>query len=142
MADVRPLHGMRYASEAVSDLAEVVTPPFDVISEEAQEQYYARNQYNVIRLELGKLTPADNTLDNRYTRAAATLAEWRLAGVLHQEATPVYYAYRQVFKHGEQSYARTSLLARIRLEPWEKHVVLRHEFTRKKIGRASCRERV
>lgn len=132
MADVRPLHGMRYAPAAVSDLAQVITPPFDVISAEAQERYYARNPYNVIRLELGKITPTDDTLNNRYTRAAATLAEWRLADVMRYEATPAYYAYRQIFKHGGRSYARTSLLARIRLEPWEKHVVLRHEFTRKK----------
>ena len=132
MADVRPLRGLRYAPEAVKDLADVVTPPFDVISPAAQERYYARNPYNVIRLELGKITPEDNTLNNRYTRASQTLAEWRLDGVLHQEEAPAYYAYQQIFKHGDQSYTRTSLVARIRLEPWEKHVVLRHEFTRKK----------
>jgi uncharacterized protein (DUF1015 family) len=132
MADVRPLRGLRYAPQRVPDLADVITPPFDVISPDAQERYYARNPYNVIRLELGKVTSEDTTLNNRYTRAAQTLAEWRLEGVLRQEEAPAYYAYQQVFKHGEHSYTRTSLLARIRLEPWEKHVVLRHEFTRKK----------
>ncbi len=132
MADVRPLRGIRYAPEAVPDLAEVVTPPFDVISEEAQERYYARHPLNIIRAELGKIAPEDTTLDNRYTRAARTLAEWRQKGVLRQDAQPAYYAYQQTFQHGGQSYTRTSLCARVRLEPWEKHVVLRHEFTRKK----------
>jgi uncharacterized protein (DUF1015 family) len=132
MADVYPLRGIRYTPEVVGDLAEIVTPPFDVISEEAQKRYYERNPYNVIRLELGKITPQDDSLNNRYTRAARTLAEWRHAGVLRQDGSLAYYAYRQVFTHGGQSYARTSLLARVRLEPWEKHVVLRHEFTRKK----------
>ncbi|MGH2510060.1 MAG: DUF1015 family protein, partial [Ktedonobacteraceae bacterium] len=132
MADVRPLHGIRYAPKTVGELAQVVTPPFDVISAEAQERYYASNPYNVIRLELGKMTAADTTLNNRYTRAATTLAEWRLAEVLRQDAAPSYYAYRQVFRHNGQTYTRTSLLARIRLESWEQHVVLRHEFTRKK----------
>lgn len=132
MADVRPLSGIRYTSQAVNDLAQVITPPFDVISAEAQARYYARHPYNVIRLELGQTTAADTTLDNRYTRAAATLAEWRQAKVLQQEATPTYYAYRQVFTHAGQTYKRTSLIARVRLEPWERHVVLRHEYTRKK----------
>lgn len=132
MADVRPLHGIRYAPEVVSDLAEVVTPPFDVISPEAQERYYERNPYNIVRAELGKMTSEDNTLNNRYTRAARTLAEWRQAGVLRQDAQPAYYAYQQIFSHGGQTYTRTSLFARVHLEPWEKHVVLRHEFTRKK----------
>lgn len=132
MADVRPLRGLRYAPQIVSDLADVITPPFDVISPVAQERYYARNPHNVIRLELGKITAEDTSLNSRYTRAARTLAEWRLEGVLRQEEAPACYAYQQVFTHGQQSYTRTSLLARIRLEPWEKHVVLRHEFTRKK----------
>jgi uncharacterized protein (DUF1015 family) len=132
MADVRPLRGIRYAPEVVPDLAEVVTPPFDVISEEAQERYYTRHPLNIIRAELGKISPEDTTLDNRYTRAARTLAEWRQDGVLHQDAQPAYYAYQQTFQHGGQSYTRTSLCARVRLEPWEKHMVLRHEFTRKK----------
>ncbi|HEY1350992.1 MAG TPA: DUF1015 domain-containing protein [Ktedonobacteraceae bacterium] len=132
MADVRPLRGLRYAPEMVSDLADIVTPPFDVISPDAQERYYARHPYNVIRLELGRITPEDTTLNNRYTRAARTLAEWRLAGVLRQEEAPACYAYQQVFRHGEHSYTRTSLIARVRLEPWEQHVVLRHEFTRKR----------
>jgi uncharacterized protein (DUF1015 family) len=132
MADVRPLQGFRYAPEVVDDLAKVVTPPFDVISEEAQERYYMRSPYNIIRLELGKATPEDNTLNNRYTRAAQTLAEWRFANVLHQEANPAYYAYQQNFTLAGQTYTRTSLLARVRLEAWEKHVVLRHEHTRQK----------
>jgi uncharacterized protein (DUF1015 family) len=132
MADVRPLRGLRYAPEMVGNLVDVVTPPFDVISPDAQERYYERNPYNVIRLELGKVTPEDTTLNNRYTRAARTLAEWRLTGVLRQEEAPACYAYQQIFRHGEQAYSRTSLIARIRLEPWEQHVVLRHEFTRKK----------
>jgi uncharacterized protein (DUF1015 family) len=132
MADVRPFRGFRYAPEVVGDLAEVVTPPFDVISEEAQERYYERNPYNVIRLELGKISPDDTILNNRYTRAARTLAEWRLEKVLRQDAAPAYYAYQQIFQHDGQRYTRTSLIARVRLEPWEKHVVLRHEFTRKK----------
>lgn len=132
MADVRPFRGIRYSPGAVSDLAQVVTPPFDVISEEAQERYYARHPYNVIRLELGKVTSEDTVLNNRYTRAARTLGEWRLNNVLHLDETPSYYAYQQIFTHEGQRYTRTSLCARVRLEPWEKHVVLRHEFTRKK----------
>lgn len=132
MADVRPFSGFRYAPEAVSNLAEVVTPPFDVISPEAQQRYYARHPSNVIRLELGNTTPEDSTLNNRYTRAAQTLAQWRLEQVLRQDATPAYYAYQQMFTHEGQRWTRTSLVARVRLEPWEKQVVLRHEFTRKK----------
>jgi len=53
MADVQPLRGIRYSSQAATNLAQLVTPPYDVISEEAQATYYACSPYNIIRLELG-----------------------------------------------------------------------------------------
>ncbi|GER89285.1 phosphatase [Dictyobacter vulcani] len=132
MADVQPLRGLRFAPEIIGDQAEVITPPFDVISPEAQAGYYERNPYNIIRLELGKSYPTDDKLNNAYSRAATTLAEWRSKGVLSQETDPCYYLYQQRFTYGGQQYTRTSLLARIRLEPWEARVVLPHEHTRNK----------
>ncbi|GHO67152.1 phosphatase [Ktedonobacter sp. SOSP1-52] len=132
MADVRPLRGLRYAQDRVSNLARVVTPPYDIITPEAQARYYERDPYNIIRLELGKTTDHDNDLDNVYTRAAAYLSEWRNQGVLHMEEQPCYYLYQQLFTHTDQVYTRTSLLARVRLEPWSARVVLPHEHTMKK----------
>jgi uncharacterized protein (DUF1015 family) len=126
MADVRPLSGLRYA--ATADLAALISPPYDVISPEAQAHYYARHPANVIRLELGLDQPGDSELDNRYTRAAVTFAEWRLRGVLRQDA-PALYLYEQRFVSGGTLNRRTSLLARVRLEPWEAGVVLPHERT-------------
>jgi uncharacterized protein (DUF1015 family) len=128
MADVRPLPGIRYARE--TDLAAVVTPPYDVISSEAQERYYARDPRNIIRLELGRVERGDDELNSRYTRAALTFAEWRLSGVLRQDA-PALYLYEQRFSvpgsGGERR--RHGLFARVRVEPWEAGVVLPHERT-------------
>lgn len=129
MADVQPLQGIHYNDKITGTLAQIITPPYDVISEEAQAKYYARNPYNIIRLELGMDEPADTSLNNRYTRAAATFAEWRLNSVLQQENTPCYYLYQQIFTYNAQLYTRTSLLARVRLEPWSTRIVLPHEHT-------------
>src|SRR5579859_6261066 len=120
MADVRPLSGIRYA--AADQLATLVTPPYDVISPEAQARYYARHPENIIRLELGRDEPDDDTLDNRYTRAAATFAQWRLRGVMTQDAATLYL-YEQCFTVARREHRRLSLLARVRLEPWEARVV-------------------
>ncbi|MGH2514122.1 MAG: DUF1015 domain-containing protein [Ktedonobacterales bacterium] len=131
MADVKTLPGIRYAASADGappDLARLVTPPYDVISPEAQARYYARDPHNIIRLELGRDEPGDDELNNRYTRAATAFAEWRLDGVLRQDV-PSLYVYQQEFSSGGQNYTRTSLVARVRLEPWEAGVVLPHERT-------------
>jgi uncharacterized protein (DUF1015 family) len=129
MADVRPFSGIRYAPDLRANLASLVTPPYDVISPEAQASYYDRHPYNIIRLELGRDEAHDDTLNNRYTRAAATFADWRMQGVMSQDATAAFYLYRQRFQSGGKDYWRTSLLARVRLEPWEAGVVLPHEHT-------------
>lgn len=129
MADVRPLPALRYAPG--TDLAAVVTPPYDVISPEAQAAYYARDPHNIIRLELGCEEAGDDELANKYTRAAADFADWRLNGILRQDP-PAYYLYEQTFSAGGRDYRKLSLLARVRLEPWEAGVVLPHERTMSK----------
>ena len=126
MADVRPVSGLRYTAQA--DLAALVTPPYDVISPEAQDRYYERHPENIIRLELGREGATDTDLDDRYTRASMTFAEWRLRGVLRQDP-PTLYVYEQRFSVAGADYTRASLLARVRLEPWEAGVVLPHERT-------------
>ena len=103
MADVQPLRGIRYNSEAAGNLEQLISPPYDVISEEAQANYYARNPYNIIRLELGMDEAGDTSLNNRYTRAAATYAEWRVSSILQQETAPGYYLYQQLFTHNSHS---------------------------------------
>jgi uncharacterized protein (DUF1015 family) len=126
MADVRPLPGIRFTS--ADHLAALVTPPYDVISPEAQSRYYERDPHNVVRLELGREEPNDDDLDNRYTRAAATFAEWRRDGVLAQDP-PQLYLYEQRFAVAGSDYRRLALLARVRLESWEAGVILPHEHT-------------
>jgi uncharacterized protein (DUF1015 family) len=129
MADVRPLRGIRYA--ATDNLAALVTPPYDVISPEAQERYYARDPHNIIRLELGRDEPGDDSLNNKYTRAATLFAEWRLEGVMRQDA-PSLYVYEQTFSVADAERRRMGLLARVRLEPWDARVILPHERTMSK----------
>ncbi len=126
MADVRPMPGIRYAES--SNLAALVTPPYDVISPEAQTRYYERSPENIIRLELGRDEPGDDELNNRYTRAAAIFADWRLHGVFTQDA-PSLYLYEQRFTAQGKEYHRLGLLARVRLEPWSAGVILPHERT-------------
>jgi uncharacterized protein (DUF1015 family) len=129
MADVRPLPGIRYA--ATENLAALVTPPYDVISPEAQERYYASDPHNVIQLEFGRDEPGDDSLNNKYTRAATLFAEWRLEGALRQDASS-FYVYEQTFSVADAERRRMGLLARVRLEPWDARVILPHERTMSK----------
>src|SRR6516162_3419868 len=114
MADVQPLLGIRYNEEASGNLAQLITPPYDVISEQAQAEYYARNPYNIIRLELGMDEPGNTPLNNRSTRAATTDGEGGLISVLQRGQNPCYYVYEQQVRDNAPVYTRASLLARVR----------------------------
>jgi len=129
MAVIVPFKGLRYNPEKVDNLAEVVTPPYDVIDTAAQDRYYRRHPYNIIRLEYGKTGPDDGARDNRYTRAAACFNTWLAERVLLPEDRPALYRYEQEFTVNGERRVRGGFICGVALEPYEKGVVLPHEET-------------
>ncbi|KJS15889.1 MAG: hypothetical protein VR69_11525 [Peptococcaceae bacterium BRH_c4b] len=129
MAYISPLRGLRYNTALVPDLAEVITPPYDVIDAEEQDRYYRRHPYNIIRLEYGKTYPGDDDQSNRYSRAAVDFALWQEKGILAIEDKPAVYIYKQQFTAGGETKTRLGIMAGVKIEPYEKGVVLPHEET-------------
>lgn len=129
MATIIPLRGLRYDQSRAGNIKDLVTPPYDVIDRDAQEEYYNRNPYNIIRLEYGKTFDGDHENSNRYTRAAAFLKQWLEEGVLRPDIDPAIYLYRQQFGVENKTLVRTGIICGVKLEPYEKGVVLPHEET-------------
>lgn len=129
MATVIPFKGLRYNPEKAGNLAQVVTPPYDVIDAAAQDRYYKRHPYNIIRLEYGKTFPEDSETSNRYTRSAANFSAWLKENVLTPEAKPALYLYEQEFTVGGEKKIRSGFICGVKLEPYEKGIVLPHEET-------------
>lgn len=128
MAEVRPFRGLRFDPSRVPDLSRVVCPPYDVISPEMQRALHERDPYNMVRLELGYAS-SDAEGGDRYSRAAQTLDRWLQSGVLVQETDPALYLHRVTFRVRGQERTRRELLALVRLEEWDRRVVLPHERT-------------
>ncbi|MBI4336937.1 MAG: DUF1015 domain-containing protein [Chloroflexi bacterium] len=129
MADVRPFRGVRYNPTAV-DLSLVIAPPYDVIRPDEQRALHQRSPHNIVRLELGFARPTDSERDNIYTRAAALLAQWLQEGVLLRDPRPAFYLLEERYAQDGAELSRTTLFAAVRLEEYEKGVVLPHEHTR------------
>src|SRR5699024_10757598 len=103
---------------------------YDIISREEQENFYRLSPYNSIRLELPKELPGDDSYNNKYTRAGESLEEWIDKGVLLREKKDCFYIYQQEFQlTDKKSYTRTGLIGLLRLEEFEKGIVLPHENT-------------
>ncbi|MBI3405217.1 MAG: DUF1015 domain-containing protein [Acidobacteria bacterium] len=130
MARIFPFHAYRYDSSKVR-LDDVLTQPYDKISPETQDRYYAASPFNLIPVEKGKSLPADNESNNVYSRAAQSLNEWIADGVLVRDNSPGIYVYAQeyVAPGSTESRVRRGFIALSQLEDYSAGVVHRHELT-------------
>ena len=133
MATVLPFNGIRYNPENVTDGALVTTPPYDVISPDEQAAFYQRHPNNVIRLILGQSSESDTTEDNPHTRSANYFRRWLADDILKQDAEPSIYLKAITYPSGAETITRFGLIARVKIEPFEKRVVLPHEKTFSKV---------
>lgn len=134
MAQIAPFRGIAYNPDAVP-LAEVIAPPYDVLSPQQQDALYAKHPLNFVRIMLNKEKAADDEANNRYSRAAEFLQKWLSEGSMIQDKTPAFYEYIQRFEHPlvpEKIVERRTLFVALKLEPYENGVVLPHEETHPK----------
>jgi uncharacterized protein (DUF1015 family) len=124
MAEIVPFAGLRYDLARTGDAARVLAPPYDVIGDGERADLEVRHPHNVVRLELPR-----GEGDARYGAAANLLKAWRAEGVLRSEPTPAMYLYEQQFTWAGQTYTRQGFIAAVRLEPFDRRVVLPHEHT-------------
>ena len=133
MAKVKPFKGYRYNQERIRDMSDVVAPPYDVISPMGQDTYYKRHPSNIIRLILGKTKDGDDSRDNVHSRSGDYLYHWVENGVLVQDQRPCFYLTTVEFSFGDHQGVRYDLIGLVRLEPFEKGIILPHEHTFSKV---------
>ena len=116
MADVAAFRAVRYAHPTPS----VTAPPYDVISPAERERLAALDPHNVVRLTLAASEQEGGEL----------FREWLADGVLVEEGAPAVWALAQddVGPDGVRR-QRRGIVASLRVEPYERRVVLPHERT-------------
>ena len=129
MADIRPFQGIHYNQSLLKEWSSVICPVYDIIPAGQHEQLYSRSPFNFVRLEAGRELPQDTPSDNKYTRAAETLKEWLDGGVLEADRTPAIYLHDHLFSFAGKEFKRRALIARVRLEEWDRMVIRPHEST-------------
>jgi len=130
MARLYPFRALRFDPTRVN-MTDVVTQPYDKITPDMQDRYYAASPHNLIRVILGKHQPRDTDSENVYTRAAKTLGEWRADGTLKEEAEPALYGYAQTYTvpGTDEVRERRGFIALAQLSDYADQVVYRHEQT-------------
>ena len=121
MALVKGFKGMRYTAKA-GNIADLVCPPYDIVSPKQREELIEHSPYNIINLEL----PVG---DNKYEAARDMYRQWVKDGILAQDAQDSIYVYEMSFSVKGVNYAVKGIFCAVQLEEFEDRVILPHEFT-------------
>jgi uncharacterized protein (DUF1015 family) len=94
MAEIAPLKTMRYDTAVAGPLANVISPPYDVIDAPMRARLASTSKYNVVQVDL----PQENDRgQDKYSAAAETIAEWQREGALITEDEPAIWVLRQQY---------------------------------------------
>ena len=119
-----PFRGIRYARDRVSGIANVTSPPYDVINGGVLDQLRAADPHNVVRLILpGEEADASKA-------AASLLREWLSAGVLIRDRMAALYLYEQCLQElgdAASSWLQRGIIGLVRLGSPESAGILPHE---------------
>ena len=121
MADVRAFKALRFTDKA-GDISKNVCPPYDIISDEERKQYIKESGNNIIRLE-------KPTGCGAYKKAKELYLDWSNKGIIAQDEKKGIYVYEEEFEALGKTYKIKGMFVRVRLEEFEKKVVLPHEET-------------
>ncbi|MEX0762089.1 MAG: DUF1015 domain-containing protein [Dehalococcoidia bacterium] len=126
MAEIRPFRGIRYNPRKAGDLSLNVCPPFDVITPALQRDLYERSEYNIVRLELARRGLGDDP----YASAAETQRGWVKSGALQRDEEPSVYVTEESFTFRGRDYVRRGFVTAVRIEEYDRSIILPHENTR------------
>lgn len=120
-----PFRALRFDPAVAGELADLTSPPYDVLDDDAVAALEARSDANVVRLILPREGAGEHA--DRYQRAAALLERWRAEGVLRPDPAAALYVYEQA--DPVNGHAQRGLLGALGLSPAEDGIVLPHEAT-------------
>ncbi len=129
MANIKAFHALRYNTQLCGQLSDVVAPPYDIITPERREKYYAQSDYNITRIVCGRTEETDTDENNRYTRAADTLHAWMEEEILKTDDEECMYLYEQAFELNRHHYVHRGIVSLLELADFSEKVVLPHEET-------------
>jgi uncharacterized protein (DUF1015 family) len=134
-----PFHAIRFDPDRVSGLADVTSPPYDVIGPGIVARLLAAEPHNIVRLILpGAGSPQPPRGPAASALAAAELRDWLESGVLRPDPSPALYVYEQSLPDGDGPapdgwapggwvVAQRGLVGALRLVPPGSPAVLPHE---------------
>lgn len=121
MAEVKAFKALRFTDRA-GDISKNVCPPYDIISEEERLGFIETSENNIIRLE----KPVG---EDAYENAKKLYLDMSDKGIIDCDEKKGIYVYEEEFDALGSRYKIKGIFVRVRLEEFDKKVVLPHEET-------------
>lgn len=124
MVNISPFRGLVYNKKKTGDLSNLISPPYDVISDNLRLKLMGSNHHNIVNLIL-----PEGGSTNKYDNAKDLLNEWINDGILQFDEDRSYYMIEIGFNAGGKAKSITGFIGLTKIEPYSKNIVLRHEKT-------------
>lgn len=128
MPEIKPFKGIRYNLKKIKNLADVITQPYDQITDEMEQEYKNRSPYSFVNLVLTHYADGHNR-EEEYNNAKHCVEDWLKNGIFVYDKEESIYPYFQEFSIGGKTYIRKGFICRLRLEELGKGNILPHEKT-------------
>ena len=120
--EVLPINAIVYNQEKVN-IKDVISPPYDVIDSQYQDDLYSRSEFNIVKLILTKG-------ENRYSDASKYFEDWKNKEVLvHTQKPSIFYIVQRYKNEKGKTIERKGFIARNKIEDFESKKILPHEYT-------------
>lgn len=130
MAYIAPFKGIRYNLKKISNIEDVLTPPYDVIDEEEGQRFLKKNPCNMIQLDLHNSSGQAGIDTPRYAQARDRFEQWQKEEILISDETPAIYLYYIEYLHPHaEKRTRRGLVSLVGLSDFSEQIVKPHEQT-------------
>jgi len=128
MAEIQPLRALHYDQNIVGSLADVTSPPYDVIDAQQRAALLQRSPFNVVAVDLPKPDPGSDV--DPYAAAGELFEAWQLQGAVVRDPQPALWAHTQTYTGPDgQTRTRKGFFCRVRIEGYGPGRVRPHERT-------------
>jgi uncharacterized protein (DUF1015 family) len=127
VVELKPFRKLRYRIAKVGgDISKVVTLPYDIITQQKQEEYYKTSPYSFVKLILGKDEPKDGE-NGKYERAKRTFDQWLKDGILVEDDEEALYIYEEHYRQDGKVVKQAGIIGLVKIVPFEDGKILPHE---------------
>lgn len=125
MVDVYPLKALRFSERFKKEIPDLISPPYDIISDSQKEELKKLNANNIVKLIL----PEKKDDRSSYENASDLLNEMLEENILEHDIQESFYIFEEHFYDEGTWKSFKSFIGLNKIEEYDSSKVLRHEYT-------------